>query len=106
MGSYINELEIINNKLEKLKELISIIESERQEIDVLIKTLEEKKPEYKSFSTELRKNIEDYDKIKLLLQESEKSRKEIWKSIVLSGDIDYLWSQVSIKMRKNIKIKY
>lgn len=29
MGAYINELEIINNKLEKIKKLISVIDDER-----------------------------------------------------------------------------
>lgn len=106
MGAYINELELINNKLEKLKKLISVIDYERQEIEVLIKALEGKEPEYKSFSTEFRKNIEDYEKVQLLVQESEKSKEEIWKSMILSEDIDYSLDQVSKKMRDSIKIKY
>lgn len=106
MGAYINELELINNKLEKLKKLISVIDYERQEIEVLIKVLEEKEPEYKSFSTEFRKNIEDYEKVQLLVQESEKSKEELWKSMILSEDVDYSLYQVSKKMRDSIKIKY
>ena len=77
MGAYINELEIINNKLEKIKKLISVIDDERQEIEGLIRVLEEKEPEYKSFDTELRKNIEDYEKVKLLIQDCVKRNLEV-----------------------------
>lgn len=106
MGAYINELEIINNKLEKIKKLISVIDDERQEIEGLIRVLEEKEPEYKSFDTELRKNIEDYEKVKLLIQDCVKSKEEIWRSLILSEDVDYSLYEVSTKMRESIKIKY
>jgi len=104
MGTYENELIVINKKLEELKNLINYADSKKQEIASLVKILEEKEPEYKSLKEKCMKAT-NLEAVELLLEETERSNKEIVKSMVLSGDIDYLAGQFSGKITDSINIK-